>query len=101
MRPTIHSQEYPIKFNLKLPFQLRKKEEEQRRLKCVNIDGYKKRNWGQCIFNNIVQQQFLKMLLYPMPVLARKAKLWIVNEVYLKIKICTYTFYERIWLQIL
>ena len=54
MRPTIHSQEYPIKFNLKLPFQLRKKEEEQRRLKCVNIDGYKKRNWGQCIFNNIV-----------------------------------------------
>ena len=50
MRPTIHSQEYPIKFNLKLPFQLRKKEEEQRRLKCVNIDGYKKRNWGQCIF---------------------------------------------------
>ena len=35
MRPTIHSQEYPIKFNLKLPFQLRKKEEEQRRLKSV------------------------------------------------------------------
>ena len=54
MRPTIHSQEYPIKFNLKLPFQLRKKEEEQRRLKCVNIVGYKKRNWGQCIFDNIV-----------------------------------------------
>ena len=54
MRPTIHSQEYPIKFNLKLPFQLRKKEEEQKRLMGVNIDGYKKRNWGQCIFDNIV-----------------------------------------------
>ena len=60
MRPTIHSQEYPIKFNLKLPFQLRKKEEEQRRLNCVNIDGYKKRNWGQCIFDNIVLRKFEK-----------------------------------------